>query len=270
MEDPVNLGQWLMYFVAEDSLRAPKMAVGVARSADLVSWVPFNDPFSSTERSTFQGATTIVESPHVFRRNGQWWMPYTVNGDQIFFETTTSADPTDTAAALWGNPVRLRDAAEGQPSELQYWHASEYLRIHSTEYLAAWDDNASSIDIKGVFAPANAAADSFLLDCPTIADVAGGHGATQDVQMAVSRLHWGDPEVRLRLALPSRMAVRLAVYDIAGRRRSTLLDGELPGGVTEVTWDGRDPSGERVTSGVYFIRLTHAGGARMSKIVMIR
>lgn len=269
MEDPVNPGQWLMYFVAVDSIRAPKMAVGVAKSTDLLTWQALQDPFSSTERPTFQGATNVVESPHVFSRNGQWWMPYTVNGDQIFFETTTSADPADTVAANWTNPVWMRGVTEGQPSELQYWHASEYLRINSTQYLAAFDDNATSIDIKGVFLPANAAVDSFRLDCPQIAGV-GDRDVSGGVRLAVSRLRWGAPEVGLRLELPSRMSVRLAVYDIAGRRRTTLLDGELPGGVTEVTWDGRDQVGARVAGGIYFVRLTFAGGARLSKIVMLR
>jgi flagellar hook assembly protein FlgD len=66
------------------------------------------------------------------------------------------------------------------------------------------------------------------------------------------------------------MPVRLAVYDIAGRRRSTILDQELPGGVTEVTWDGRDEKGAWVASGMYFVRLTVARDARVSKIVMLR
>src|SRR5207249_3709904 len=186
--------QWLMYFVAEDSIRAPTMAVGVAKSTDLVTWQALQHPFSGTERPTFQGATTVVESPHVFSRNGRWWMPYTVNQDQIFFETTASAAPTDTVATHWTNPVRMFDVAEGQPLELQYWHASEYLRINSTQYLAAFDDNETSIDIKGVFPPANAAVDSFRLDCPEIAGVGDREGAG-DVRMAVSSLRWGAPEV---------------------------------------------------------------------------
>lgn len=272
MEDPVNPGQWLMYFVALDSCEAPctpTMAVGVARSTDLATWSALPDPFSSTQRATSLGATNVVESPHVFRRNGQWWMPYTVNLDQVFFETTTSADPADTVATSWSEPVRMRDVTEGEPSELQYWHATEYLRINSTEYLAAFDDNAISIDIKGVFQPADAEVDSFRLDCPQIAGVRD-HNGSDEVGMTVARSGWGRREVGLRLELPTRMSVRLAVYDIAGRRRATLLDGELPGGPTDVTWHGRDQAGSQLASGIYFVRLTFAGGARRSKIVMLR
>ena len=67
-----------------------------------------------------------------------------------------------------------------------------------------------------------------------------------------------------------RMPVRLAVYDIAGRRRSTLLDRELPGGMTEVVWDGRDEAGARVASGIYFIRMSCSRGTRLSKVVLLR
>ena len=88
--------------------------------------------------------------------------------------------------------------------------------------------------------------------------------------MSVSRHRWGDPEVGLRLELPARMLVRLAVYDIAGRRRTTLLDRELPDGVTDVTWDGRDASGIRVASGIYYVRLMHPTGAVVSRVVMIQ
>lgn len=270
MEDPLEGDKWLMYFVAVDSIRSPKMAVGVATSDNLVDWTAFNDPFSSVERQTFQGATNVVESPHVFRRNGQWWMPYTVNGDQIFFETTTSADPTDTVATHWTNPIWMRGVTEGQPPELQYWHASEHLRINSTEYLAAFNDNAIAIDIKGVFAPANPTVDSLLLSCPELAGVGDREGPGGGVRMTVTRLRWGVPEVGLRLELPSRMAVRLALYDIAGRRRATLIDRELPEGVTDVAWDGRDQEGARVGSGMYFVRLSFAAGSRISKFVMIR
>lgn len=272
MRDPVNPGQWLMYFVAEDSSQAPRMAVGVARSSNLINWTALADPFSATQRPTFQGQTNVVESPHVFQRNGKWWMPYTVNQDQIFFETTASADPADTVAASWSDPVWLRGVAEGDPSELQYWHASEHLKITSAaEYLAAFNDNATSIEIKGVFAPANAAVDSFRLDCPVVAGVGDGERVGgSGVHLSVSHQPWGRPDVGLRIELPAKMAVRLAAYDISGRRLATLVDRELSAGTTDVTWDGRGESRARASSGVYFIRLTYAGGAQVSKFVLLR
>ena len=275
MADPVNPGQWLMYFVAVDSLRYPQMAVGVARSfGDFSQWIADDYPLRGTQKNTSLastiGPTVAVESPHVFRRNGRWWLPYSVNGYNVFFETTASVDPTDTTVVNWTDPVYLRDAAEGGPPPLQWWHATEHLRIFGTEYLAAWNDNASSIDIMGVFAPANAAVDSFLLSCPEVAGISHRDGLADGVRMVVSSLRSGAADVGLRLELPSRMSVRLAVHDIAGRRRATLLDEELPAGFTDVTWNGRDEGGARMASGMYFVRLTYANGAQVSKLVMLQ
>ena len=40
--------------------------------------------------------------------------------------------------------------------------------------------------------------------------------------------------------------------------------------VTDVTWDGRDASGIRVASGIYYVRLMHPTGAVVSRVVMIQ
>jgi hypothetical protein len=276
MEDPTTPGQWLMYFVAVDSSSgsAEDMAVGAAKSTDLVHWAAMPKPFAATRRPTFQGHTSIVESPHVFKHNGQWWMPYTVGQNEVFFETSQSADPTDTVATHWGNPVWLRGISQGRPAEMQYWHASEHLDLGSNtyEWLGAFDDNAISIDIKGVFPTDSAGVDSLLLDCPPKPPVAGvsDEGTRDAFRLLVRRPNVRSTEVGLRMELPWRTPVRLAIYDVAGRRRTTLVDRELPSGVTDVKWDGADDSGARVASGIYFVRLSCARGAQVSKFVMLR
>lgn len=275
MEYPVGSGHWIMYFVAVDSLTgsAEDMAVGAATSTDLINWFPLAAPFASTERSTFQGHTHIVESPHVFRHNGQWWMPYTVGQNEVFFETSLSADPTDVDPSHWTNPVWLRGVSQGRPAEMQYWHASEHLGSGSTEWLAAFDDNAISIDIKGMFVTDSTDVDSLLLDCPPKPPPAGvgdPHGLPTRLRLAVVRPHLGSADVGLRMELPWRTSVRLAVYDVAGRRLTTLVDREVAAGVSDVTWSGADDSGRHVASGIYFLRLSCAKGAQVSKVVMLR
>lgn len=62
--------------------------------------------------------------------------------------------------------------------------------------------------------------------------------------------------------------VSLDVYDVSGRRVSSLVSGELEPGRHEVEWDGRDANGARVASGVYFYRLR--AGAHVSQMRMVR
>ena len=72
-------------------------------------------------------------------------------------------------------------------------------------------------------------------------------------------------------ALPEGwLSARLAVHDAAGRlvRRLNIPEGAR--GHVEVDWDGTDSSGERVASGVYFIRLEVDGEIATDRVVLLR
>ena len=63
----------------------------------------------------------------------------------------------------------------------------------------------------------------------------------------------------MRFTLREPGAVTLTVHDVAGRRVTTLVPGEvLPAGTHDLTWHGRDAMGRPVASGTYLLRL--AGG----------
>ena len=47
----------------------------------------------------------------------------------------------------------------------------------------------------------------------------------------------------------------LTIFNLAGQRLRTLVDGPLPAGDHRVAWDGRDASGQAAASGVYLFRL---------------
>ena len=64
---------------------------------------------------------------------------------------------------------------------------------------------------------------------------------------------------RVTFALPSRDRVRITVYDLAGRQRAVLAEGEFPAGTHTREWDGRDLDGNSVGSGVYFYKLQISG-----------
>jgi len=60
----------------------------------------------------------------------------------------------------------------------------------------------------------------------------------------------------IRFAVPVDAGkIRMAVFDVDGRLVRTLVDGEIPAGVSAVTWDGNDDSGRPVASGVFFYKL---------------
>jgi hypothetical protein len=65
--------------------------------------------------------------------------------------------------------------------------------------------------------------------------------------------------------------VRLFVCDAAGRVVAPLVDGHEDPGDHAIVWDGRTSTGERVASGVYFIRMeTEDGFAATRKMVLLK
>jgi len=54
--------------------------------------------------------------------------------------------------------------------------------------------------------------------------------------------------------------VTLSIYDVAGRQVRTLESGFFKGGVQNLTWNGKDDSGQAVPTGIYLVRLTSSNG----------
>lgn len=73
----------------------------------------------------------------------------------------------------------------------------------------------------------------------------------------------------ISFSLPERTDATLDVFDVAGRRISVIPVRPATSGTTTVQWDGRDSSGNKVRSGVYFVRLSVDGIAVESRRVTL-
>lgn len=74
----------------------------------------------------------------------------------------------------------------------------------------------------------------------------------------------------IRFALPHAEPVHLSVYDVRGRLVRRLVSGNLGGGLHSVDWDGRDVTGLRAASGVYFYRLVSQKKTLQRKMLLVR
>ncbi len=77
-----------------------------------------------------------------------------------------------------------------------------------------------------------------------------------------------NPSMTICFELAGPEDVLMSVYDIHGRKVSTLSDRPCEAGRHNIVWQGKDYRGLRVPSGVYFIRF-EAGGIRESRKVLL-
>ncbi|MDH4070394.1 MAG: T9SS type A sorting domain-containing protein, partial [Ignavibacteria bacterium] len=59
----------------------------------------------------------------------------------------------------------------------------------------------------------------------------------------------------IKFAIPATGRVTIEIFDILGRRVTTLLDETMEAGWDSKTWHGRNDTGTRVSTGVYIVRL---------------
>jgi hypothetical protein len=74
----------------------------------------------------------------------------------------------------------------------------------------------------------------------------------------------------LRFDVARAGGVRLEVFDLSGRRVTTLATGEFQPGRFSVRWDGTDERGSHAGAGLYFVRLTTAGESQMTRLAIMK
>lgn len=74
----------------------------------------------------------------------------------------------------------------------------------------------------------------------------------------------------VQFELPESTLVRLNIYDVRGRRVTTLANRTMSAGSHALRWNGNDQDGSRVAQGVYFYELKAAGQTRTRKMMVVR
>ena len=76
--------------------------------------------------------------------------------------------------------------------------------------------------------------------------------------------------ISFSIETPSMASVLIEVYNIRGQRVKTLVDEYKSQGVHSVIWDGTDSSGQIVSSGIYFSRMTAGEITDFRKMILMK
>jgi len=78
-----------------------------------------------------------------------------------------------------------------------------------------------------------------------------------------------NPETTIRYSTADGGRTAIRIYAVSGQLVRTLIDRQESAGMHSVRWDGRDDSGKKLASGVYFYRLETSSGITDSKKLLM-
>ncbi len=79
-----------------------------------------------------------------------------------------------------------------------------------------------------------------------------------------------NPSTTIEYALPATGMGSLAIYNVTGQKVRELVTGIIPAGKHSVVWDGRDQSGNTVSSGVYISRLSTQNQTTTNRMLLMK
>ncbi|MCH8837973.1 MAG: T9SS type A sorting domain-containing protein [Candidatus Marinimicrobia bacterium] len=79
-----------------------------------------------------------------------------------------------------------------------------------------------------------------------------------------------NPNTTIDFTLNAAGAVILDVYDLMGHKVRTLADAPMSSGTHSVKWNGRDDSGNQLSSGIYIYRMSAGSNTYMKKMMLLK
>lgn len=249
---------------------------------------PLNDP---------NGLVEILDLPEQYDLNtdypirvrlAQAWSPLPPDPLQWGFQLTAVRADSGSGYGTFvpgpGTALATQNLGTFDATRIYIGHNSSGLRAGQAgpvEWSFTWRSPGYAAAKVYFFAAGNAAngasttSDDFIhttSDSMTFVNVGVGQFAHGGTQLAPPSPNPARDRATLRYTLGRPGVIDLAVFDLSGRRLSTLVHGAREAGPGSATWDGRDATGRKVAGGIYFVKL-HAPGepaARVQKITLSR
>lgn len=79
-----------------------------------------------------------------------------------------------------------------------------------------------------------------------------------------------NPSTKFKYALPEGRNVKIVIYDINGSKVTELVNNYQGAGAYEVTWNGKNDSGQQVASGTYIYQVNAGSFSQTKKMIMLK
>ncbi|MFZ5519036.1 MAG: FlgD immunoglobulin-like domain containing protein [Candidatus Zhuqueibacterota bacterium] len=154
-----------------------------------------------------------------------------------------------------GRDFALPGFTPGQPIQLKLWRPSD----------SRMSNIAARFEKKGMeFYGAAAFSAVHLLEADQVASLPDKYALFQNFPNPFN------PETTIRYQLPAMCPVEIVIYTVLGQKVRTLVDEKKPAGHYEISWDGKDASGQEVASGAYMMSMKAGNFSSTQKLLLVK
>ncbi|MFI5238144.1 MAG: FlgD immunoglobulin-like domain containing protein, partial [Ignavibacteriales bacterium] len=79
-----------------------------------------------------------------------------------------------------------------------------------------------------------------------------------------------NPSTIITYQIPQSAMVTLEIFNALGEKVRTLVNETQTSGKYEITWDGKNSSGNQLSSGIYLYRLNAGNNVKVMKMILLR
>lgn len=219
---------------------------------------PLNENISYV---TFNGLKWRDPQPHIFRttNKGQTWSDISNNLPDAPVNAF-AIDPLRTNVLFAGSDVGCYYSTNTGQS----WQflgsglpmVSVYdMKIHPTAYYLAIGTHGRSM---------------YKIDLNTIIGInSNDQLSASDYKLEQNFPNPFNPETTIKYSVSRKSFVQIKVYDISGRLINSLVAKALSAGSYSAVWNGKDITGNNVSSGIYFYNMIIDGGKSVSRKMLL-
>ncbi|MBK7444440.1 MAG: T9SS type A sorting domain-containing protein [Ignavibacteria bacterium] len=219
---------------------------------------PLNENISYV---TFNGLKWRDPQPHIFRttNKGQTWSDISNNLPDAPVNAF-AIDPLRTNVLFAGSDVGCYYSTNTGQS----WQflgsglpmVSVYdMKIHPTAYYLVIGTHGRSM---------------YKIDLNTIIGINSNEQLTaSDYKLEQNFPNPFNPETTIKYSVSRKSFVQIKVYDISGKLINSLVAKELSAGSYSAVWNGKDITGNNVSSGIYFYNMTIDGSKSVSRKMLL-
>jgi hypothetical protein len=187
------------------------------------------------------------------------------DGDPLTYTASSSA-PGVATASLMGSMLTVAPVARGKAT----------ITVTANDGRGGIASTSFTVTVSTIVDKVSADEDELVFDQTTRlagvpTDFVLGQNFPNPFWIAAPSGSAGDPATLIRFGLPVRSVVTIKIFALSGTEVATLFENvELPPGLYQSVWNGRDAQGRPVVSGIYFYRLIAGSFSKTMKITVMR